>query len=94
MQLCRYSTPIELPNTKVPTIYLDPRLPIQLNMLCLHLANTLIVQLPDPNKPYLLFTDASKYCYSGVLTQAPTGKSNEALEQVLTKNDSLISIYS
>ena len=30
------------------------------DMLHLHLVNISIVQLPDPNKPYLLFIDASK----------------------------------
>ena len=48
------------------------------------LANTPIVQLPDPIKPYLLFTDAIKFCYSGVLTQASTADSNEALMKILT----------
>ena len=54
------------------------------DMLLLTLPNTVIVQLPDPNKPYLLFTDASKFCYSGVLTQASTVDSNEALLNILT----------
>ena len=49
------------------------------DMLHLRLANTPIVQLPDPNKTYFLFTDANKFCYSGVLTQAITTDSNEAL---------------
>ena len=31
-----------------------------------------IVQLPDHNKPYLLFRDMSKFCYSVMLTQAST----------------------
>ena len=63
-------------------------------MLCLHLANTPIVCLPGPNKPYLLFMDASKYCYSDVLTKASTEESNEALVQLLTGNDPLTSIES
>ena len=49
------------------------------DMLYLQLGNVPIVQLPDPNKPYLLFTDASKFCYSGVLTQASTKNSNKVL---------------
>ena len=28
-----------------------------------------ILRLPDPNKPYILYTDASKYAWSCVLTQ-------------------------
>ena len=63
-------------------------------MLCSHLANTPIVQLPDPNKPDLLFTDASKYCYSDVLAQASTEESNEALVHLLAGNDPLIHIDS
>ena len=63
-------------------------------MLCSSLANTPIVQLPDPNKPYLLFTDGSKYCYSGVLIQASKNKSNEVLVQILSDNDPLISVES
>ena len=28
-----------------------------------------ILKYPDPNKPYILYTDASKYAWSCVLTQ-------------------------
>ena len=28
-----------------------------------------ILKYPDPNKPYVLYTDASKYAWSCVLTQ-------------------------
>ena len=28
-----------------------------------------ILRFPDPNKPYILYTDASKYAWSCVLTQ-------------------------
>ena len=31
-----------------------------------------IMVYPDPNKPYILFTDASKYAGSTVLTQKHT----------------------
>ena len=31
-----------------------------------------ILVYPDPNKPYVLFTDASKYAWSCVLTQEYT----------------------
>ena len=53
-----------------------------------------IVQLPDPNKPYLLFTDMSRFCYSGVLTQASTDESNEALITLVTDKDPLKSAKS
>ena len=69
---------------KVQPIIWTPDCQSSFDMLCSCLANTPFVWLPDPNKPYLLFTDASKYCYSGVLTQASTEESNEALVQLLT----------
>ena len=31
-----------------------------------------ILKFPDPQKPYVLFTDASKYAWAGVLTQLYT----------------------
>ena len=62
------------------------------NMLHSGLANTPIVQLPDPNKPYLLFTDASKFCYSGMLIKASTDESNKALIKLLTDKDPLKSV--
>ena len=52
-------------------------------MLLSRLTNTPIVQLPGQNKPYLLFIDASNFCYSDVLTQASTAYSNEALLKIL-----------
>ena len=53
-----------------------------------------IVQLPDPNKLYLLFMDASKFCYSGMLTQASTDESDEVLIKLLTNKDPLKSVKS
>ena len=64
------------------------------DMLCSQLANTPIVQLPDNHKPYILFTDASKFCNSGVLTQASTDESNKALIKLLTDKDPLKSVKS
>ena len=52
------------------------------------------VQLPDPNKPYLLVTDASKYRYLGMFTQALTGESNKALLKLLTDKDPLTNVKS
>ena len=53
-----------------------------------------IAQLPDPNMPYLLFMDASKYSYSGMLTKASADESNEALAQLLTDKSPLTSVES
>ena len=45
-----------------------------------------ILQYPDPNKPYILFTDASKYAWSCVLTQEYThileGKEKKVLHPI------------
>ena len=59
------------------------------DMLHSQLSNIPIVQLPDHNKPYLLFTDVSKFCYSVMLTQVPTADSNKALLTILTSKDTL-----
>ena len=64
------------------------------DMLCLWLANMPIVQLPDPNEPYILFKDASKYCWSGILKQASMDESNEALIQLLTEKNPLTNVES
>ena len=45
-----------------------------------------IVQLPDPNKPTYC-SWMSKFCYSGVLTQASTDESNEAITNLITDKD-------
>ena len=64
------------------------------DMLCSQLTDTPIVQLPDPNKPYLLFKDASKFCYSHLLTQTSMKDSNEALMIILTRKDPFKSVES
>ena len=56
-----------------------PEYQASFDMLHSQLTNTPIVQLPDPNKLHLLFTDASKFCYSVILTQACTEDLNKAL---------------
>ena len=45
-----------------------------------------ILQYPDPNRPYVLFTDASKYGWAGVLTQPydEIDKSNQSTANVST----------
>ena len=46
-----------------------------------------ILQYPDPNKPYVLFTNASKYAWSCVLAQEYThileGKEKKVLHLIL-----------
>ena len=55
-------------------------------MLKSKLLEALILQYPDPNKPYVLFTDASKYAWSCVLTQEYThvieGKEKKVLHPI------------
>ena len=45
-----------------------------------------ILTYPDPNLPYVLFTDASKYAWSCVLTQekihTPEGKETKLLHPI------------
>ena len=53
-----------------------------------------IDQLPDPSKLYLLFTDARKFCYSGLLIHASTDESNEALIKLFIDKDPLKSVES
>ena len=72
----------------------DPEYQSSFDMLHSQLANTPVVQLPDPNKPYLLFTDVSKFCYSGILTQASMKDSNESLVRILTSKEPLKSVES
>ena len=80
---------------KSHTFCLDPcKCQSSFDMLHSQLANTPIVQLPDPNKPYLLFTDENKFCYSGILTRASTKDSNEALIKIITSKDPLDSVAS
>ena len=64
------------------------------DMLCSQLTNMPVGQLPDPNKLYLLFTDASKFCYSDMLTQASTDKTNETIIKLLTDKDPIKSVES
>ena len=64
------------------------------NMFHSRLTYIPIVPLADPSKPYILFRDASKICYSGVLTQASTDKSNKTLIKLLTDKDPLKKVHS
>ena len=47
-----------------------------------------------PKKPYLLFIDTSKHCYSGTHTQASTDESNEALLNLLSNTNPFTSVAS
>ena len=71
-----------------------PECPYSFDMLHSNLANTPIVELPDPNKLHSLFTDVNKFHYSDVHTQASTRESNEALIKILTSKDPLDSVAS
>ena len=46
-----------------------------------------ILTYPDPNHPYLLFTDASKYVWACVLTQEKTHQIEEKESQNPTSNN-------
>ena len=85
--ICHYvdtAYPLNCLTYKAQPFIWSPECEASFDMVCSRLANTPIAQFPDPNKPHLLFTDASKFCYSGVLTQASTADSNEALWKMLT----------
>ena len=41
-----------------------------------------ILKYPDPSKPYVLYTDVSKYTYAGVLTQAYQHKGEEGVKEI------------
>ena len=41
-----------------------------------------ILWYPDPNRPYILFTDASKYGWAGVLTQPPDEEIDESTQSI------------
>ena len=63
--------------TKCLTRLLEKGMKFKWTQQCESVFNTLIeelcvvpmLQYPDPNKPFELFTDASHYCYSGILHQ-------------------------
>ena len=42
-------------------------------MLKDHLQEAPILRYPDPSADYILYTDASKYAYAGILTQSIDG---------------------
>ena len=94
MQLLRHCTHLKLLTCKSQPFIWTQDCQSSFDMLCSQLANTPVVQLPDPNKPYLLFTDVVKFCYSCMLTQASTDESNKALIKLLTGKDPLKSLES
>ena len=49
------------------------------NTLIEELCKAPTLQYPDPNRPYELFTDASHYCYSGILHQAKIGNPEQLI---------------
>ena len=64
------------------------------NMLCLRLINTTIIQIPDPNKPYLQFTDASKSVIQVSLFYHPLQTAMKYFMKILTSKTPLTSIES
>ena len=84
--ICNYAVithPLNYLTSKAEPLIWTLECQASFDMLCSRLANTPIVQLPNPNKPYLLFTDVDKFFYSGVLTKASTQYSIEALLKIL-----------
>ena len=73
----RKSVPFYVNITKCLTRLLKKGMKFKWTEQCESAFNTLIkelsavpaLQYPDPNKPFELFTDASHYCYSGILHQ-------------------------
>ena len=94
LYLCRHCVPTNCLTHKVQLFMWTLEYQACFDMLQVRLTNSPIIQLPDPNKPDLLFMDTSKICYSGVLTQASTADSNEALMKVLTSYIQLTSVES
>ena len=95
--ICNYldiAHPLNCLTCKSQPFILTPHCQSSFDMLCSRVVHTPIVQLPDPNKPYLLFTDESKICYSGLLTQVSINESNKALIELLTDKDLLKSVQS
>ena len=94
---CNYADiapPLNCLTRKFQPFVWSPDCQSSFDMLCSCLANTPIIQFPDPNKLNLLFTDASKYCSSGILTQASMDKSNEILVWLLSNNNPLNTVES
>ena len=93
--ICNYVDIVHLLNClmhKSQPLIWTPECQSSFDMLCFQLANTPIVQLHNPNKPYLLFTDACKCCYSDVRTQVSMRDANKALMRILNSKDPLKSV--
>ena len=96
--ICNYSDiahPLNCLTCKSLPFTWTPHCQSSFDMLCSQLTNMPIVQLPDPNKPYLLFIDVRKVCYSGVLTQKPPlTRQMKHSKKLLTDKDPLKSVES
>ena len=95
--ICNYSeiAPLKLLDKKSPSLSLEPQTSnLVLTCYTCNSLNMPIVQLSDPNQPYLLVMDMSKYSYSGVLRQASMDESNEALLKLLTDKDLVTNVES
>ena len=62
---------------------MDSSLPIILNLLKASLLTEPILTYPNPNLPYVLFTDASKYAWACVLMQEKTHTFEEKETKIL-----------
>ena len=79
--ICNYADithPLNCLMWKLQPFLWTPECQASFDMLCFWLANTPIVQLTNPYKPYLLFTNVSRFCYSGELTQGSTEASKQS----------------
>ena len=72
---------VDLTRLRVPFIW-SPKCQISLDMLKTALSSHPILKLPDPDKPYTMYTDASKYAYAGVLTQPYTDPEGDDLPHI------------
>ena len=52
-------------------------MPVSFDTIKMALTNSSILIFLDPNKPYMLYRDASKHDWSGVLTQERLTKVND-----------------
>ena len=59
-------------------------------MLKEYLLKEPILKYPKPDQPYVLYTDASKYAWAGVLTQAYVYKEEEGNFPFITLSPMLV----
>ena len=52
-----------------------------------------ILKCPNPSKPYVLYTDASKYTWAGVLTQAYQHKDEKGVKEIQHSNNYISGLF-